>query len=110
VVLACPNSLRLTRQEALTAKHRAPLRGLERHRGFPPALRAGGHGFALLKPTAGTLSLGFATLAALGLVFEILVVEKVLFTRGEHEIRSAIYALEDAILKLRHACIPVNLN
>ena len=32
--------------------------------------------------------------------------EKVLFTRGEHEIRSAIYTFEDAILKLRHGLYP----
>jgi hypothetical protein len=28
--------------------------------------------------------------------------EEVLFSRSEHEIRSAIHTLQDAILKLRH--------
>jgi hypothetical protein len=33
-------------------------------------------------------------------------VKKVLLTRGENEIRSAIYTFEDAILKLRHGLYP----
>jgi len=48
------------------------------------------------------LALRFAVLAAFGFVFEILIVKKVLFTRGEYEICSAVYALKDSILKLRH--------
>ncbi len=57
----------------------------------------------LAKPPDGrTLALVLAGLAALGLVLEILVVEEVLFSRRKYEIRSAIHALEDAVLKLRH--------
>jgi hypothetical protein len=69
-------------------------------------LRAGGHGFALLKTAARTLTLRLARFATLGLVLEILIVEKVLLPRGKNEIRSAIYTFEDAILKLRHGLYP----
>ena len=48
------------------------------------------------------MTLGLAILAALGLVFEVFVVEEMLFSRCEYKIRCAIDALEDAILKLRH--------
>jgi hypothetical protein len=48
------------------------------------------------------VTLGLAILTALGLILEVLVVEEVLFSRCEYKIRSAIDALEDAILKLRH--------
>jgi hypothetical protein len=99
-------TLRFTRQEAFAAKDRTALGGFERYRGFPPALRAGGHGLALLETTARTLTFGFAVLTTLGFVLEILIVEKVLFTCGENEIRSAIYTFEDAILKLRHGLYP----
>jgi hypothetical protein len=79
------------------------LRGLEGHRGFPAALRAGRHGFRFGKARGRrTLTLHLAILAALGLVFEVFVVEEVLFSRCKDEICSAINALENAILKLRH--------
>jgi hypothetical protein len=42
---------------------------------------------------------GLAALAALGLVFELLVVEKQLFPGGEDELRAAIDAGEYLILK-----------
>jgi hypothetical protein len=90
-------------QEALTAEHRTALRRLERNRGIPPALRAGRHGFRFREARArSSLALGFAALAPLRLVLEILVVEEVLFSRCEREVRSAINALERTILKLRH--------
>jgi hypothetical protein len=54
------------------------------------------------------LALGLACLAALGLIPEILVMEEVLFSRCEYEIRVAIDAFENAVLKLRHGLIPVN--
>ena len=48
------------------------------------------------------MTLGLAILAALGLILEVFVVEEMLFSRCEYEIRCAIDALEDAILKLGH--------
>ncbi len=103
----------LPAEEALAAIYRPALGWLEGYRGFPAALRAGGHGFRLGKARGrGTRALGLAILAALRLVFEILVVEEVLFSRCEYEICSAVYALEDAVLEIRHInCAPlVNLN
>jgi hypothetical protein len=72
-------------------------------------LGAGGRGFGLGKtPTSGPLALGLASLAALGFVLKVLVLEEVLFSRCENEIRPAVYALEYSILKLRHSLCPVN--
>jgi hypothetical protein len=71
-------------------------------------LRAGGHGFRFGE-TAGrrrTLPLGFTPLAAFGFVLEVLVMEEVLFSRCKYEIRSAIDAFEDAVLKLAHIRFP----
>jgi hypothetical protein len=67
-------------------------------------LRTGGHGFRFRETTRGgrALTLGLASLAALRLILEILVMEEVLFSRCKYEIRSAIDALKDAILKLGH--------
>jgi hypothetical protein len=48
------------------------------------------------------VTLGLAILTTLGLVFEVFVVEEMLFSRCEYKIRSTIDALKDAILKLRH--------
>jgi len=99
----------LPAQEALAAIDRTPLRRFEGNRGFPAALRALGHGFGFRKTRSGrTLALSLACLAALGLVLEILVVEEVLFSRCEHEIRAAIHAFEYAVLKLRHGLFPVS--
>ena len=57
------------------------------------------------------MALGLAILTALGLIFEVLVVEEMLFSRCEYKICCAIDALEDAILKLRHVVVPrINLN
>jgi hypothetical protein len=59
--------------------------------------------FALGKTgSRSALTFGFAALAALRLVLEILVVVKVLFTRCENKVRAAIHAFENAILKFRH--------
>ena len=90
-------------QEAFPAKDRTPLSRLEGNRGFPAALRTGGHGFRFGKaPGSRTLTLVLADLAALGFIFEVLVVEEVLFSRCEYEICPAVCTLEDAVLKLRH--------
>jgi hypothetical protein len=67
-------------------------------------LRARRHGFGLIHiPAASALALLLTDFAALGLVLEILVVEEVLFSRCEDEVRSTVYAFEDAVLKLRHS-------
>src|SRR5664280_250713 len=104
-VLASPGGRRdgLTAQEALAAINRPALSRLERHRGFPAALGAGGHGLRFGETRSRrSLPFGLTSLAALGLVLEILVVEEVLFSRCENEICFAIHAFKDAILKLRH--------
>jgi len=97
-------------QEALPAIYRTALRGLKGNRGFTAALRACGHGLGFGETAAAAaLPLGFACLAALGFVLEILVVEEVLFSRGEYEIRRTVYTLENSVLKLRHNLCPVTL-
>ena len=81
-------------QEALAAVYRPALRGFERNRGLPPALRAGGHGFRFGKArTRGALALRLTRLAPFRLVFEVFVVEEVLFSRCKYEICSAINTL-----------------
>ena len=62
--------------------------------------------------TAGAplLTFALARLAALWLVPEILIGEKLLLSRSEHEIGAAVDALEYSILKLWHlpgSCLPV---
>lgn len=85
-------------QEAFPAKYRTSLCRLKRHRGLPPALRTGGHGLRFGKATGRrTLTLVFTSLAALGFVLEVLVMEEVLFSRCKYEIRSAIDTLEDPV-------------
>jgi hypothetical protein len=89
------------------------LRRLEGYRSFPTALRTHGHGLCFGKPrTRRSLALGLASLAALGLILEILIVEEMLLSGCENEISSAIHAFENAILKLRHMnlCPVTNLN
>jgi hypothetical protein len=54
------------------------------------------------------LAFRLTVLTALRLVLEVLVVEEVLFSRCKYEIRSAVNALEDSILKLRHSQFPVS--
>jgi hypothetical protein len=71
-------------------------------------LRAGGHGLRFGEATtATTLALGLACLAALGFVFEVFVVEEVLFSRCEYKICRTVYTLENSVLKLRHNLCPV---
>jgi hypothetical protein len=106
----CRRALRFARQEALAAEDRTALGGLEGNRSFPPTLRARGHGFAFRKSAARTLSFGLAGFAAFGFIFEVLIVEEMLLSRGKNKICSAIYTLKDSILKLRHGHFPVNLN
>src|SRR5947209_20520381 len=84
----------LAAEETFAAVYRPALRGLERHGGFATALRAHGHrlGFGET-PAVGTLAFGLTTLATLRLVLEVLIMEEVLFSRGESEIRSTIHTL-----------------
>src|SRR5712692_6030512 len=59
---------------------------------------------------APLLTLAFTRFTALGFVPEILIGEKLLFSRREHEIGVAVDALEYSILKLWHlpgSCLPV---
>jgi hypothetical protein len=70
-------------------------------------LRAGGRGLGLGESAATALPLGLAGLAAFGLVFEVFVVEEVLFSRCEYKFRRTVYTLENSVLKLRHNLCPV---
>jgi len=54
-----------------------------------------------LEPAAGAaLPFRFAGFAPLGFVLKVLVVEEVLFSRREYEVRATVDALEDSVLKL----------
>jgi hypothetical protein len=44
--------------------------------------------------------LGFASLTALGLILELLIMKEELFPGGENELTSAIHALQHLVLKL----------
>ena len=93
----------LAAQKALAAEYRPALSQLEGYRGLPAALGACGRGLRLARsPGRTTLALILAVLAPFGFVLEVLVVEEVLFSRREYEFCSAVYALEAAILEIRH--------
>jgi hypothetical protein len=95
--------LRFPAQKALAAVDRTALGRLERNGCFPAALRANGCGFRSWRPgRRRSLPLSFARLAALWFIFEILVVEEMLFSRGKNELRATIRAFNDSILKLWH--------
>jgi hypothetical protein len=80
--------------EAFPAEYRPPLSGAERYGGFPSALRTVGGCLHLGVTSRATfLALAFTGFAALGLVPEILVGEKLLFSRGEYEVGATIDAL-----------------
>ena len=94
---------RLSGLKALAAENRPPLGGAKWNGGFPPALGAIGSGlYFRVTAAAPFLTLAFARFTALRLVPEILVGEKLLFSRSEHEIGVAVDALEYSILKLWH--------
>jgi len=100
---------RLPALETFPAIYRPALGGPERYRGFSPALGAGSHGFRLgeTAPAAIALAFALASLAPLGLVLKVLVVEEVLLSRCENKFRAAVGAFQNAVLKLRHSnCAP----
>jgi len=98
----------LPAEEALPAIHRTALSWFKRYRGFPPALGARGHSFCLGEAaTATALPFGFTSLAAFGFVFEVFVVEEVLFSCRKYKVCSAVYTLKNSVLKLRHNLCPV---
>jgi len=95
--------LRLPAEEALTAINRTALGRFEGNGGFPPALRTDSCCLCPLRAgTCRSLPLRFARLAALGFIFEILVVEEVLLSRRKNKLRPTIRAFDDSILKLWH--------
>ena len=108
VGLACGGARSFAAQETFPAVDRTSLGRLERHRCLPPALGALGSGFRFGEAgTGGTLPLRFTRFAALGFILEVLVVEEVLFSRCKYKIRSAVYTLKNAVLKLGHGVFPV---
>ena len=90
--------------EAFTAEYGAALRGTEGHRRFLPALGTislgfGAHRGIAASPGASAFgALGFASLAALGLVLEALVREKHLFARGKNKLGATLRTLQDLIV------------
>lgn len=90
--------------EAGPAEHWAPLGRLEGNRGLLVARgtarpRFGAHLGATSHP------LGFALLAAFGIVFEILIVEEKLFARREDEFGATIHAFQHSVGKF-HGRLP----
>jgi len=94
--------------EAFAAEDGTALRGAERYGRILAALRACGPSLDLAvvvvarRRRTGTEhghSLGLASLAAFGFVFELLVVEKKLFTGSEDKVGTAIYAFQHLVLK-----------
>jgi len=94
--------------EALTAENGATLRGTERDRGLFSASRASGLGLDLgvavgLSRRRGSAEngdpLGLASLATLGFVLELLVVEEKLFPSGENKITPTVDTLQHLVLK-----------
>jgi len=77
---------RLPALETFPAIDRPALGRPERNRGFPPALRAGGHGLRLGEAATTALALGLAGLAPFGFVFEVFVMEEVLFSRRKYKV------------------------
>jgi hypothetical protein len=90
--------------KATAAKHRPALSGLEWDGGFGPALGTGGAGFGThLLISAKPLRL--ARFAALGVVFELFVLEKDLFACGEDKFGAAVNAREYSIFEF-HGRLP----
>jgi hypothetical protein len=90
--------------KARSAKHRPTLRRPERHGGFRAACRTLGPCLRA-HPHAPAGSLGFALLAPLRVVLEILVVKEQLFTRSEDKLGSAIDTLQYSVSEF-HGRLP----
>jgi hypothetical protein len=90
--------------EALAAKNRAALSRAEGHRSFLSALRAiclrfGAHRRTATSSSAASFgALGFASLAALGLVLEALIREKHLLARSKNKLGATLRTLQDLIV------------
>ena len=83
-LVAC--GVRFAAQEAFPAEDGTPLGRPEGNRSFAAALGAIGDRFGLAGSSGRALPLAFASLTALRLVVKILVMEEVLFSRGEYEL------------------------
>ncbi len=82
--------------ETAAAKHRSALGGLEGNRSFGSALGAGSAGFRThLLAAADPLRL--ALFAALGVVFELFIVEEDLLARSKNELGAAVNARQYSI-------------
>jgi hypothetical protein len=95
--------------ETCPAKYRTSLGGPEGDGSFASPLGANRRGLNSPGRSAAfgrtVLALGLAGLAPLGLVFEIFFVVKLLLSRSEREIRSAVDAFKCPILKFGHGTI-----
>src|SRR4051812_16004353 len=107
--LDAPSAREFPGLEAFLAEHGAPLRRFERHGGFFAARRTRRDRFHPFARHTGadraSRPLALTGLAALRLVFEVLVGEELLFTRRPDELRRAIHAPEDPVLEL-HRSLP----
>ena len=95
--------------EALPTKHRASLRRLKRYRRFLSAIRTHGSSFYFRiirvdRQPEGLGSFAFASLAALGFILELFVMEEQLFSRGKDEILPAVNALQNPVLEFHPSC------
>src|SRR4029077_832938 len=94
--------------KAFLAEDRTALRRLEGNCRLLAARRTIRNGFPPLASDRASRTAGpfaFARLAALGLVLEILIGEKLLFSRRPDELRAAVHALKDSVLEL-HRSLP----
>src|SRR5579872_1333893 len=98
-----PSRLCFPTEETLAAVNRPALGRPKGNRCLASALRAHRSRFRPLYARGrSTLALGFARFAPLWFIFEVLVVEEMLLSRRENELRSTIRTLNDSILELWH--------
>ena len=90
--------------ETRTAQHGSALRGTEGDGCLLATCRAVGARFSTHARTS-VCTLRLALLAALRVVFKLFIVEEKLLTGSEYELFTAVYALEDSILKF-HGRLP----